>query len=69
MIMASFHQEVHKYKYKAWNDRHINKKNFKEKYMVLLYGIKYLQHPGKFRMHWLGPYEIKSVTDEVVVQL
>jgi hypothetical protein len=31
--------------------------------MVLLYDSKYLQHPGKFRMHWLGTYEIKFVTD------
>jgi hypothetical protein len=37
--------------------------------MVLLYDKKNLQHPGKFRIHWLGPYEIKSITDGGVVQL
>jgi hypothetical protein len=37
--------------------------------MVLLYDSKYLQHPGKFRMHWLIPYEIKFGTDGGVVHL
>jgi hypothetical protein len=37
--------------------------------MVLLYDSKYFQHPGKFMIHWLGPYEIKYVTDGGVVQL
>jgi hypothetical protein len=29
-IIVGFHQEVHKEKEKAWHDRHIKKKNFKE---------------------------------------
>jgi hypothetical protein len=58
-IIVGFHQEVQKEKDKSWHDRHIKKKKFKEGDMVLLYDSKYLQHPGKFRMHWLGPYEIK----------
>jgi hypothetical protein len=37
--------------------------------MVLLYENKYLQDPRKLRMHWLGPYQIKYVTDGGVVQL
>ena len=69
MIMVGFHQEVHKYKDKSQHDRHIKKKNFKEGNVILLYDNKYLQHPGKSRMHWLGPYEIKYITDGGVVQL
>jgi hypothetical protein len=61
MIMVGFHQEVHKSKDKYCHDRHIKKKNIKEGDLVLLYENKYLQHPRKFRMHWLGPYEIKSI--------
>jgi hypothetical protein len=34
-----------------------------------MYDNKSFQHPGKLRMHWLGPYEVKSVTDGGVVQL
>jgi len=54
-IMAGFHQEVQKEKDKAWHDIHIKKNNFKEGDPVLLYDSKYLQHPGKLRIHWLGP--------------
>jgi hypothetical protein len=46
-IVSSFHQEVQKATDKAWHDRHIKKKNFKEGDLVLLYDSKYLQHPGK----------------------
>jgi hypothetical protein len=37
--------------------------------LVLLYESKFMQHPGKFRMHWLGPYVIKYVTEEGAMQL
>ena len=30
---------------------------------------EYLQHPGKLRVHWLGPYEVKYVTNGGSVQL
>jgi hypothetical protein len=62
-IMAGFHQEVQKVRDKDWNDRHIKKNSFKEGDLVLLYDIKYLQHLGKFKMHWLGPYKVKYVTN------
>jgi transposase InsO family protein len=68
-ILAGFHQEVQKARDKSWHDRHIKRKNFKEGDLVLMYDSKSLQHPGKLRMHWLGPYEVKTVTDGGVVQL
>jgi hypothetical protein len=51
------------------NNRYIKKKMFKEGDLVLMYDIKSLQHPGKIRMHWLGPYEVIYVTDGAIVQL
>ena len=45
IIMAGFHQYVHKEKDKEWHAKHIKKKNFKEGDLVLLYDSKYLQHP------------------------
>jgi len=54
-IIAGFCQEIHKAKDKVWHEIHIKKKNFKEGYLVLLYENKYMKHPGKLRMHWLGP--------------
>jgi hypothetical protein len=51
------------------HEKNIKKKNFKVGDMVLLYDNKYLQHPGKLRMHWLWPYEVKFVIYGVVVHL
>jgi hypothetical protein len=51
MILAGFHQEVQKARDKAWHDIHIKRKSFKEGDLVLVYDSKFLQHPGKFRMH------------------
>jgi hypothetical protein len=34
-----------------------------------MYDNKSFQHPGKLRMHWLGPYKVKSITDGGDVQL
>jgi transposase InsO family protein len=68
-ILAGFHQQVQKARDKSWHDRHIKKKTFKEGDLVLMYDNKLFQHPGKLRMHWLGPYEVKTVTDGGVVQL
>jgi hypothetical protein len=63
MILVVFHHEVQKVTDKSWHDRHIKKTIFKEGDLVLLYDNKFLQHPSKFRMHWLGPYEVNIVTD------
>jgi hypothetical protein len=68
-ILVGFHQEVQKEKDKDWHDRHIKKKIFKEGDLVLLYDNMYLQHTGKFKMHWLGPYQVKAITNGGVVQL
>jgi hypothetical protein len=40
---------------------HIKRRIFREGDLVLVYDNKFLQHPGKFRMHWLGPYEVKTI--------
>lgn len=34
---TNFHQQVEKVREKAWHDRHIRHKVFKEKYLVLFY--------------------------------
>jgi hypothetical protein len=68
-ILAGFNQQVQKSRDKSWHDRHIKKRTFKEGDLVFLYDNKSFQHLGKLRMHWLGPYEVKSITDRGVVQL
>jgi hypothetical protein len=56
-----FHQKLHKTCEKSWNDRHIKQKKFQTRDIVLLYDIKFLNHPEKVMMHRLGPYVIKYV--------
>jgi hypothetical protein len=68
-ILAGFHQEVQKEREKYWNDKHMNGKIFKEGDLVLMSDIKSFQHLGKLKMHWLGPYEVKIVTDGGDVKL
>jgi hypothetical protein len=60
---ARFHQQVQKERKKAYHDRHIKKKEFKQGNLVLVYDNKFIKHLGKFRTHWLGPYEITYVTE------
>jgi hypothetical protein len=62
-ILAGFHQEVQKARDKAWHDIHIKSKSFKEGDLVFLYDNKIFQHTGEFIMHWLGPYEVKTIID------
>jgi hypothetical protein len=62
-ILSGFHQEVQKEREKSWYEINIKRKSFKEGDLVLVYDSKFLHHLGKFRMHWLGPYEVKTIID------
>ena len=66
-FIAGFHQHVQKEREKAWHDRHIKYKAFKEGDLVLLYDSKFAKFLGKFCMHWLGHYQVKHVTNDGVV--
>jgi len=44
-------------------------RTFKVNDLVFLYDSGFDKFPGKFRMHWLGPYVIKEITDGGAVQL
>jgi hypothetical protein len=54
---------VQKNREKAWHDRHIKSKAIKVGDLVLMYDSKFVRFPGKFCMHWLGPYEVKHVIE------
>ena len=68
-FIAGFHQKVQKAREKSWHDRHIKSKTFQIGDLVLLYDNKFIKFPGKFKTHWLGPYQIQQVTEGGVVQL
>ena len=36
---------------------------------MLLYDSKFVKFPVKFKMHWLGPYQVQQVTNGGVIQL
>ena len=36
---------------------------------MLLYNSKFMKHPDKLQMQWLGPYLVNSITSEGAVQL
>jgi hypothetical protein len=44
-------KKVQKEREKAYHDRHIKKKAFKQGDLVLMYDSKFIKHAGKFRMH------------------
>ena len=62
-FIVGFHQQVQKEREKAWHDRHIKSKAIKEGDLVLIYDNKFAWFPGKFCMHWLGPYQVKYVIE------
>jgi hypothetical protein len=68
-FIAGFHQKVQKAREKAWHDRHIKNKIFQIGDLVLLYDSKFIKFPGKFKTHWLGPYQIRQITDGGAIQL
>jgi hypothetical protein len=69
IFIVGFYQQVQKGKQKAYHDKHIKKKAFKQGDLVLMYDSKFIKHPGKFRTHWLGPYEIAYVTEGGAAQM
>jgi hypothetical protein len=62
IFIAGFHQQVQKEREKAYHDSHIKKKAFKQGDLEMVYDSKFIKHPRKFIMHYLGPYEITYVT-------
>ena len=68
-FIADFHQNIENQRQKSWHDHHINTKHFKVVGLVLMYENKIFKHPGKLKIHWLGPYVIAHITDTGAVKL
>lgn len=56
--VTGFDQQIQKRRQKAWRDRHIRRNEFHPRALVLMYNRKFMQHPGKLQMYWLGPLVI-----------
>ena len=68
-FLADFHQTIGKEREKSWHVQHIEKKLFAVGDKVLLYDNKFLKHPGKLQMHWLGPFIFAEVREFGAVKL
>ena len=68
-FVAGFHQNVEKKRKKVWHDRHIKSNHFEFGGLVLMYDSKFFKHPGKLKMHWLGPYVVKEITNGGEIKL
>ena len=68
-LIVGFHQNVEKQRQKVWHDRHIKSTQFSIGGLVIMYDNKFFKHPGNIGTHWLGPYVVKEITDEGVVNL
>ena len=51
IFIVGFHQQVHKEREKAYHEKHIEKKAFKQGDLVLVYDSKFMKHTGKFQTH------------------
>ncbi|XP_021721527.1 uncharacterized protein LOC110689106 [Chenopodium quinoa] len=52
---------IYKEKTKAWHDKHISKREFKEGDKVLLFNSRLNLFPGKLKSRWRGPFTVKKV--------
>ena len=68
-FVVGFHHNISKQRKTVWHDRHIKRKHFEVGSLVLMYDSKFFKHPGKLKMHWLGPYVVKEITDGGAVKL
>ena len=62
-FVIGYHQNIEKVRKNSWHDRKIKNKKFLVRELVLLYGNKFLKHPGKIRTHWLVPYIVIQLTE------
>jgi hypothetical protein len=68
-FLADFHQPVEKERQKYWHEKHIKNKVFSQGEKFLLYDSRYQKHPGKFFMHWLGPFIVAEIQHSGAVRL
>ena len=61
--------KVYKDQMKKWNDKRIERKEFYEGQLVLLYNSKLKLFPGKLRSKWSGPFVMHKVFSHGAIAL
>jgi hypothetical protein len=69
ILITMHHQEVQKKHHKGWHDRHIKKKDIKNRYLVLMYDSRIKGKPRKLETTWLGSYVVEDIRPTGAVQL
>lgn len=62
-FLADFHQSLEKERKNAWHDKYIKRNILSVGDQLLLYDSKYLKHPGKLKMHWLGRFFVAEIRE------
>ena len=52
---------LYKERTKRWHDKFINRREFREGDLVLLFNSRLKLFPGKLRSRWLGPFKVLKV--------
>ena len=68
-LQAYENSKLHKERTKAWHDRKIKHKEFKEGDQVLLFESKYKLKAPKLKSKWKGPYTVRKAFTSGYVEL
>ena len=68
-LQAYENSKLHKERTKAWHDRKIKHKEFKEGDKVLLFESKYNFKAPKLKSKWKGPYTVRKAFTSGYVEL
>ena len=61
--------QIYKERTKAWHDKHILRREFKEGQRVLLYNSRLKLFPGKLKSRWSGPFIVRKAYPNGAVEL
>ena len=61
--------KIYKERTKKWHDKHLQKKEFQEGDLVLLFNSRLKLFPGKLKSRWSGPFQIKQLFPNGAVEL
>lgn len=68
-LLAQWATEVAQTRRKAWHDKHLKSSQFQPGHLVLKYDGRNKIKPGKFKIRWVGPYQIRAVDDNGAIKL
>ncbi|XP_021774671.1 uncharacterized protein LOC110738585 [Chenopodium quinoa] len=53
--------KLYKERTNKWHDKHILRREFREGELVMLYNSRLKLFPGKLRLRWSGPFQVRKV--------